>query len=404
MKKVLWICSRLPAPLLSGDALYSAGLLKALAMTNDAAITLIGTRRPNHGQDAHLAALPNTTSIMLPSAQASGLRSLASSLPRDAYNLATPELALQIEKLLQQEWDWIAIDHAYSAGLLSTILKNRGRASVWYIAHNAEGAIRPAIARSFSNPLRRTIMQLDAEKYRRLEHRLVRAADAITCITGDDASYFRQSSPRVCIVPPIYLGKVVAERRIERKCPRSLLLLGSFEWVAKQKNLELIVDTLLPRFQQKGITLDVVGFVPQAVRDRYGRYTEHLRFHGRVDNLATIMAGSRGGLVPDLLGGGFKLKVLDYAFQRLPIFALRQAVAGTSPNEQSAMFLADDLDSLVETIVNNIDDLVALNGHQQSAFELISARFGLDAGISELKEFILGSRRVESRAHTMHQV
>ncbi|WP_409190080.1 hypothetical protein [Bradyrhizobium sp. RDM4] len=303
MKKVLWICSRLPAPLLSGDALYSAGLLKALAMTNDTAITLIGTRRPNHGGDAHLAALPNTTCITLPCAPASGVRSLASSLPRDAYNLATPELALQIEKLLQQEWDWIAIDHAYSSGLLSTILKSRGRASVWYIAHNAEGAIRPAIASSFSNPLRRTIMQLDAEKYRRLEHRLVRAADATTCITDEDASYFRQSSPRVCIVPPIYLGKVVAERRIDKNCPRSLLLLGSFEWVAKQRNLELIVDALLPRFQQKGITLEVVGSVPQAVRDRYGQYTEHLRFHGRVDDIATILARTRGGLVSDLLGG-----------------------------------------------------------------------------------------------------
>ncbi|WP_409190081.1 hypothetical protein [Bradyrhizobium sp. RDM4] len=96
--------------------------------------------------------------------------------------------------------------------------------------------------------------------------------------------------------------------------------------------------------------------------------------------------------------------MLDYAFQRLPIFALRQAVAGTTPDEQSAMFLADDLDGLTETIVKNIDDLVALNVHQQSAFELISDRFGLDAGISELKEVILGNRRVETRAPTLHQL
>jgi len=55
------------------------------------------------------------------------------------------------------------IDHAYSAGPLSAILQNRKRASICYISHNAEGAIRPRIASSFNNPLRRTLMRLDAE-------------------------------------------------------------------------------------------------------------------------------------------------------------------------------------------------------------------------------------------------
>jgi len=389
MKNILWICGRLPTPLFTGDALYSAGLLKALAQTNEAAITLVGTRRTDEPVGDHILSLPNTTCVDVPPTRSSGLRSLLSPLPRDAFNLSTPELSRSLAKLLQQNWDWIVIDHAYSAGPLSAILQNRKRASICYISHNAEGAIRPRIASSFNNPLRRTLMRLDAEKYRRLENMILQTADAVTCISAEDASYFERFSKQVHIVPPVYLGSVCPARQIQSDCPRSLLLLGSFEWGAKQRNLELIVESLLPALQQNGVTLNVVGTVPQHFRDRFNSFRPHLSFHGRVDDVSPFVASCRGGLVPDLLGGGFKLKVLDYAFQRLPIFGLRNALAGTTVTEQSAMFPADGLDSLAETIIRNIDDLATLNRNQDSLFELLSARFGLEAGTRYLSKVFL---------------
>jgi glycosyltransferase involved in cell wall biosynthesis len=385
MKKVLWISGRLPTPLFSGDALYSAGLLKAVAMTGDAKLTMIGTRRTEQALDDPTLGLPNTTCIDAPPFRASGLSSLLSPLPRDAYNLGTPEVEQALERLLARQWDWIVIDHAYSSGLLPVILRGRKQASICYVAHNAEGKIRPQIAASFGNPLRRAVMRLDAEKYRRLENRILKAADAVICITDADASYFRSLAKNVHVVPPIYLGKTSPDRIINSNCPRSLLLLGSFEWVAKQKNLELVVDALLPTLTKNDITLDVVGTVPQTMRARYAHHSPNLTFHGRVADISTFLLRSRGGLVPDLLGGGFKLKVMDYAFGRLPIFGLKEALAGTVPEEQSAMFLAEELGDLAATIVRNIDDLDALNRNQATFFRLASDRFGLEAGIQRLR-------------------
>jgi glycosyltransferase involved in cell wall biosynthesis len=389
MEKVLWICGRLPTPLFSGDALYSAGLLKAIAGTDEVALTLVGTRRTDQPPGGHILDLPHTVCIDVPFSRSSGLSSLLSPLPRDAYNLSTPELQEAMAKLLKQDWDWIVIDHAYSSGLLPAILRERRGASICYVAHNAEGTIRPQIASSFGNPLRQAVMRLDAEKYRRLENRILRATDAVICITDDDASYFRQVSANVHVVPPIYLGTVASPRQIDSNCPRALLLLGAFEWIAKQKNLELVVDSLLPRLQQNGISLNVVGAVPQTIQDRYRHYSPHLSFHGRIDDFSAFLSSSRGGLVPDLLGGGFKLKILDYGFQRSPIFGLRNALAGTTSEEQSAMFLADGLDALAETIIRNIDDLAALNRSQALLFRLLSDRFGLEAGTGRLRKVFL---------------
>jgi hypothetical protein len=389
MKKVLWISGRLPTPLFSGDALYSAGILKALAMTGEMTISVVGTRRTDQPIGEPFLGLPNIACVDVPPAQPSGLSSLLSTLPRDAYNLGTDDLEQALIRLLKQDWDWIVVDHAYSAGLLPVILRGRKSASICYVAHNAEGTIRPQIASSFGNPIRRTIMRLDAEKYRRLERKLLKVADSVVCITDDDASYFREFGKKTYVVPPIFLGAMAPPRVIDTTRPRALLLLGSFEWIAKQRNLEEIIDVLLPRFVKNGITLNVVGSVPQKIKDRYACHGSNLIFHGRVNDVSPFLLSSRGGLVPEILGGGFKLKVLDYAFERLPIFGLKAALTGTTPKEQAVMFLAEHINSLADIIVENIDDLNKLNTNQGMLFDLFSDKFGLERGLERVSRAFL---------------
>jgi polysaccharide biosynthesis protein PslH len=389
MKKVLWISGRLPTPMFSGDALYSAGLLKALAMAGEMTISVVGTRRTDQPIGEPVLGLPGIACVDVPPAQPSGLSSLLSSLPRDAYNLGTHDLEQALVRLLKQDWDWIVVDHTYSSGLLPVVLRDRKNASICYIGHNAEGKIRPQIAASFGNPLRRAIMRLDAEKYRRLEQKLLGVANAMICITDEDAAYFRQFVERVHVIPPIFLGQKASRRLIDATRPRALLLLGSFEWIAKQRNLEQIIGALLPGLAKNGITLNVVGSVPQPIRDRYADHCSNLIFHGRVADVSPLLLSARGGLVPEVLGGGFKLKVLDYAFERLPIFGLKEALAGTTPEEQSAMFLAEDIDSFANIIVENIDDLDKLNANQERLFELFSDRFGLERGIELVRRVFL---------------
>ncbi|OAF16747.1 hypothetical protein AXW67_11910 [Bradyrhizobium neotropicale] len=389
MKKVLWIAGRVPSPLFSGDALYTAGMLTALSRTERAAVTVVGTRRENGPIEDRLLRLPRTAFPEPPWPRRFGILSLLTSLPRDAYSLAPPLIGTALTELLNQHWDWIVFDHARSAAFLPTVLQQRKQASICYVAHNAEEKIRREIAKDFANPVRRTIMRWDAEKYRRLEHRIVKVANRIVCITDVDAAYFAPSGKTTFVVPPIYLGTIAPSDCIEPTRPRSILLLGSFEWVAKQRNLEHIVGTLLPVLKSKNVTLDVVGNVPEAIQARYAHERPNLVFHGPVADLSGVVARSRGGLVAETLGGGFKLKLLDYAFARLPIFGLRTAVDGTTTDEQSAMYLADTMEGLANVIIGSIDDLAVLNRNQAKLFELMSSRFGLEQGTERLRDILL---------------
>ncbi|MBR0697931.1 glycosyltransferase [Bradyrhizobium lablabi] len=396
MNKILWIAGRVPSPLFSGDALYSAGMLTALSRTERAAVTVIGTRRGSGPIEDRLLRLPRTTFPEPPLPRRHGILSLFTSLPRDAYSLAPPSIGAALAELLKQRWDWIVFDHARSAAFLPMVLQQRKQASICYVAHNAEGKIRPEIAKDFANPLRRSIMRWDAEKYRRLEQSLVEAADSIVCITDADAAHFARSGKTTFVVPPIYLGTIAPGDRIGPDRPRSILLLGSFEWVAKQRNLEHIIGALLPVLKSKDVTLDVVGNVPEDIKARYAHERPRLVFHGPVADLSGVLAKSRGGLVAETLGGGFKLKLLDYAFARLPIFGLRTAVDGTTADEQSAMYLADTMEGLANAIIGGVDDLASLNRNQARLFELMSHRFGLEQGTRRLRDILLQKTEMTS--------
>jgi hypothetical protein len=389
LNRILWISARLPSPLFSGDALYSAGLIEALAKTSRVALCVVGTRRDEQGSHQRLIDLPNVTCVDLPASRRFAASSIVSSLPKDAFALATPELQRAVAQLLEDEWDWIVIDHAYSAGVLPTILDRKKQARICYVAHNAEGKIRKEIANDFDGLIRKAAMKLDSEKYRRLELAVVAAADAIISITEEDADYFKDLGRRIVVVPPVYLGASLAARTIERDCPRDIVLVGSFDWMAKQQNLEQIIDVVIPKFQAAAITLSVVGSVPDRIIKKQRNHGEHLKFHGRVKDMTDILANARGGLIAEVLGGGFKLKLLDYAFSGIPIFGIPNALTGMTSEEKLSMFIADSLDDLASCIVGSIDDVVGLNNHQSKLRELVSKRFGIREGIDRMAAVFL---------------
>ena len=78
-----------------------------------------------------------------------------------------------------------------------------------------------------------------ARKAAVLERAIVDAADLVTAIAPGDAALYcaRRSGRPVIELPPGYDGRRVAERRITADMPRRVVMVGSFEWVAKQINL-----------------------------------------------------------------------------------------------------------------------------------------------------------------------
>src|SRR3546814_14578581 len=60
-------------------------------------------------------------------------------------------------------------------------------------------------------------------------------------------------------MPPGYDGRRVAERRITGEIPRRAIIVGSFQWIAKQMSLRDFVMAADPLFAAAGAELEIVG-------------------------------------------------------------------------------------------------------------------------------------------------
>ena len=81
------------------------------------------------------------------------------------------------------------------------------------------------------------------------------------------------------------------------------------------------------------------------------------------------LEGARIGLIPEALGGGFKLKALDYIFRGLPLAAITPALSGLPLNPTHDVISAENTASLAKAVTERIDDFAYLNSAAARALD-----------------------------------
>ncbi|MGE5148058.1 MAG: glycosyltransferase, partial [Candidatus Eiseniibacteriota bacterium] len=330
--RCLWLTAADPAPETNGQYIYSGRLIDAAARAGAAIDVLClaraGSGRHN-GQDDGAVRWWLTDGAL-----GRNPKSLLSALPNVAYRTATPAMRLKLDALLERErWTGIVVD-GISVGWAIGAIRRRypagsGGPPIVYIAHNHEESLRAQLARHQRNPILRPLYRADAAKVAQLERALVDAVDLVTAITPDDRARYlaRRPDKRVLVLSPGYGAPPAPERTITADLPRRVVLVGSFEWIAKQMNIQEFLEAADPIFAASGIELQIVGSGSPDFMRRMNRRSRATTLLGAVESVRPYIDRARLAIVPERTGGGFKLKVLDYVFNRLPIAALKDAVA-----------------------------------------------------------------------------
>jgi glycosyltransferase involved in cell wall biosynthesis len=146
-----------------------------------------------------------------------------------------------------------------------------------------------------------------------------------------------------------------------------VVTIGSFDWLAKRESLERFLDVGANRLAAAGVELQIVGYAEPGYLAGLRRRFPQVTIVGPVADVRPYMASARIGLVPDLLGG-FKLKGLDYVFNRLPIMAMRGALPGMPLEDGVSFGLFDTHVGLAEGVLSLIDSFAGLNAWQERAF------------------------------------
>jgi polysaccharide biosynthesis protein PslH len=379
--RCLWLARTIPLPLNSGDNVYTARLAQALA-TAGASVTFMGLAS---------AAVPSLQSAeafesriewsIAPGRPNSNVLALASPFPFVAARFGTREYARHLKRTLRvRDFDVVVLDQYAMVWAIRHIQKSRGnraRRFITHIAHDFETDVTADIARNFrGNPFRKAALHANARKTANAERRLA-CADMIVTLTAEDRESFARLSPLSAklVLPPGYDGPRALERRIMQATPRRVAIVGNYQWTAKQMNLSAFLEAGDPILQNAGVGLDVVGEGPASFRKGWEVRVKATRFHGFVDNLGEFLAARRMGLVVEETGGGFKLKTLDYVFNRVPIAAIKGSMAGL-PMVAGLHYLSfESMRELAQGVVVAIDDIERLNSLQQAAYEKCDTAF-----------------------------
>jgi polysaccharide biosynthesis protein PslH len=376
--RCLWIARYIPFPMEGGAQVYSANLAQSLAKAG-AFVRFIGL--------GIAAAVPESAAGIDWRAVPGGKRNAAvatlSALPIAAAIDATKTYRHMLETELQEPWDAIVLDGYGTGWALDRCVaycehQNAPRPVLVHVSHNNEERLWLAMGREAGgSALRRLALRRNATKVATLERRIVRAVDLLTTITDEDRSTLGAAVAhgRSLSITPGYTGPIVGARRITAATPRRVIIMGSFQWVVKQENLTRFLEIADPIFKKQGIEMDVVGDIPRAFLTSLKQRCRATYFHGFVTDVAPFLDRARIGIVPEPIGGGFKLKFLDYIFGRVPVATVSQAVAGLPEELRLAMLNSDSLAGVVSAIVSHIDRIDELNRMQERAFALGKAQF-----------------------------
>lgn len=393
--KCLWIARYIPYPLDAGAKVYSAKLAESLAASGVTVRFMgIGESDAIPADCAHVDWLP------IRHGRRSNIVALFSPLPNAAAIDASDAYTLALQQQLEDDWDAIVLDGYGTGWALEACMRYRAgrgvdRTRLIHVSHNHEERLWRDMARnSRASPLRKLVLWQNYRKVRALERRIVRAVDLLTTITEEDRTSLGTAlgKKRTLTLTPGYDGWVAPQRRIGTHTPRRVILMGSFRWVVKQENLARFVELADPSFFRSGIELDVVGDVPQELLATLRPRCRATRFHGFVKDVAAVFADARIAVVPEAIGGGFKLKFLDYFFARVPVATLSHAAAGLPQELREQTLACESLPMLVDTIIANIDRLDELNRLQEEAFARSCARFTWHERAFNLKEAIVSQQ------------
>ena len=386
--KFLLLTRTYPYPADAGDLRYTVGLIESLGALPTISLTVFcGSSLPAVYSDGPVLWIGSLDSPQL----MTDISSIFSRYPRGAVRAFSSKSSLQLKRLIASEnFDFIFINEAVCAKAVPSLALLK--TPILYVSHNVESDIRPKIAEKISNPLRRWLQRYDAGKYRRMELWLLKNIAGLIAITEKDCARYEQLSPDlpILILKPGYSKENMVLPPTSMPATSKAILIGSFEWSAKQLNLKMILNayrSFSPHSGEK-FSLRIAGKMPPAFLAELRQAHAEVEFIGDFEQLSDVIKGASVGLLLEDLGGGFKLKTLDYIFNGLAIVGLPQAMSGSDLRPDEDYIEVDSIETAMPVIAALLKDHSRIKQVAGSARHRSEGQYDWSDRAQRLVEFI----------------
>lgn len=309
------------------------------------------------------------------------------------FNMAKYERE-SFERLLREQLshtipEVVHFDSLHTASYAHVVREQAPKALRILRCHNAEHVILGRLAESETHPIKKSLIALQARRLYAYEAAALDAFDLILAITEADAERFRAMNPkidgRMIVVPagvdlPSELP--VAPPGDSRQI--RLLHIAAMDWLPNQSGLRWFIEDVLPQLDAAGLDyhLDVVG---KNMPDSFKRYnSKRVTVHGFLQDLQPITSAAQIAVVPLKVGGGMRIKILDYWAMGIPVVATRVGAEGLTEGAEASVALADSASDFAQVLLALAQDPAARESLRTAAFRKVSAHYGWPAIIESL--------------------
>ena len=379
MKRVLFVTYENPFHATSGDALYTCNIIESIVSSCTLDLVYYDSNK--------LAPFIPCDKLML-----FGHTVCVTFIKKAAFKLVFSRFPGMVKSRRQKNY-LSALDHYLRKYRPEIVFINHFRMlfcldlvkkhsiPVVYISHNVENAISWSAFKYEKVGIQKYVYLLDFIRTYVFERFILRRCDAVTSISeGDRVTLSRLCRTEPALVRPYMSQGSVSGRDIDvfRKMAKSLLVVGSFVWKPKRDNVINLAsefeNSALPR---EGYILNVVGRMKKELEVELLSISNAIRVIPNPVSVHSFYAQSSIALVPEVIGGGLKLKVLEAASYGLAIFAVDGSIAAGDLEPGDHFVRSSTISSMLAKVLASKENLESLYDMSQRCQRFVNYNYSL---------------------------
>ena len=275
-------------------------------------------------------------------------------------------------------------------GLYASMLKGVCSVPTYLRGHNVSTAMCQRYYKSKVNPVMRYLGWRQYVKFRRYESSVVADFDGVCQLSPVDAAEIERMNPNVknYVIPSGVDTDYFSIDTKRAREPETIIHVGSVDPITKLPAMIWFYERVLPLVRQKHprARLELVGHVPQC--SLYHADPSSLVIHGVVPDVRPFLSKGAAFIVPQFVGSGIRIKILNAMATGNAIVATSLACEGLSVTNGRNILIADDENLFAAHICSLLEDKVLREQLGREARTLVEQTYDCKHMAEQLEQSI----------------
>jgi glycosyltransferase involved in cell wall biosynthesis len=289
-----------------------------------------------------------------------------------------------IDMLQKEHFDIIHLESLFLVPYIKTIRKY-SKAKVVIRQHNIEFRIWERLAAQAKNPLKKTYLNLLAERLRKFELEHINDYDLIVPISEkDEKAYVTLGAKQPLFLHPFGIDIEKIPYQPSDTLPVSLYHIGAMDWLPNQESVNWLLEKVMPlineRLPETKLYLAGRNMPEHYVQQKW----KNVAVLGEVPDAAAFERDKSILVVPLLSGGGVRIKIFQAMAMGKTVITTSIGVEGIAAENNKEVFIADTPENFARKIIEIVQHPELIQQTGIAARKLIQEKYSRTLLIKDL--------------------